>query len=242
MTTPDQTPDNHQDNRPAPRTIAIVGGSGKLGSGLGLRLARAGHRVVLGSRSADRGRAEAERLRSEHGAGLAVEGSDNAEACRSGDVVLLAVPHEGHDSLVAELAPHLAGKTVVTCGNPLGFDERGPFGIEVPAGSIAESTAAALPRSTVVGAFHHVSAVSLRRVTHDLSHESVLVCGDDDDANATVAELASDVTGGPAVVAGPLRLARQLEPFTAVLISVNKRYRARSGLSLTGLAPAPVLT
>lgn len=240
MTTPDQTVDNPQDDRPAPRTVAIVGGSGKLGSGLGLRLARAGYRVVLGSRSTERGRAEAERIRSEHGATLAVEGSDNAEACKSGDVVLLAVPHEGHEALVAELAPHLAGKTVVTCGNPLGFDERGPFGIDVPAGSIAESTAAALPRSTVVGAFHHLSAVSLRRPGHDLSGESVLVCGDDEEANATVAELASEVTGGPAVVAGPLRLARQLEPFTAVLISVNKRYRARSGLFLTGLAPAPV--
>jgi NADPH-dependent F420 reductase len=191
--------------------------------------------VVLGPRSAVRGATEADRLRSEHGQSLAIEGTDNASACDAARTVLLAIPHEGHDDLVAELAPHLAGKTVVTCGNPLGFDERGPFGVEVPAGSIAESTAAALPDATVVGAFHHLSAVSLRRPGHDLSGESVLVCGDDEEANAAVAELASDVTGGPAVVAGPLRLARQLEPFTAVLISVNRRYRARSGLSLTGL-------
>ncbi|GGM63256.1 NAD(P)-binding domain-containing protein [Dactylosporangium sucinum] len=99
----------------------------------------------------------------------------------------------------------------------------------------AEITGAA----TVVGAFHHLSAPLLLDPEADLSHEDVLVCGDDHAAKELVMGLAVDVTGGRAVDAGRLRLARQLEPLTAVLISVNKRYKTRSGVAITGLTQAP---
>jgi NADPH-dependent F420 reductase len=124
--------------------------------------------------------------------------------------------------------------------NPLGFDKGGPYGLPVAAGSAAEEAAGLVPTATVVGAFHHLAAPLLLDPEADLSHEDVLVCGDDADAKARVMALAADVTSGRAVDAGRLRLAAQLEPLTAVLISVNKRYKTRSGVALTGLAPAAV--
>src|SRR5690606_5804039 len=127
------------------------------------------------------------------------------------------------------------GKVVVSCANPLGFDRAGPYGLAVPEGSVAEQAAALLPESRVVGAFHHLSAVNLLGDADLLSHEDVLVCGDDPEAKQLVMELAATITGRPGIDAGGLRLACQLEPFTAVLISINKRYRVHSGLAVSGL-------
>ena len=92
-----------------------------------------------------------------------------------------------------------------------------------------------LPESTVVGAFHHLSAVTL--ITDELLTEDVLVCGDDADAKSVVIELARAVTQRPGIDAGKLRLARQLEPLTAVLISINRAYKVHSGIRITGLTP-----
>jgi NADPH-dependent F420 reductase len=133
------------------------------------------------------------------------------------------------------LAEPLAGKIVISCVNPLGFDRRGPFALEVPGGSAAETAAALVPEARVVGAFHHVSAPSLWGSDDFLDHEDVLVCGDDDEAKAVAMVLARAVTSREGVDAGRLRIARQLEPWTAVLISINKRYKTRSGTSISGL-------
>lgn len=216
-------------------TIALIGGTGPQGRGLGYRFARAGHRVVLGSRAAERAAASAEELASRLPAGAWLRGAGNTEAAADADLVVLAVPFRGHRELVGGLRPHLAGKVVVSCANPLGFDRAGPYGLAVPEGSVAEQAAALLPESRVVGAFHHLSAVNLLGDADLLSHEDVLVCGDDPEAKQLVMELAATITGRPGIDAGGLRLARQLEPFTAVLISINKRYRARSGLAVSGL-------
>ena len=214
--------------------IAVVGGTGPQGRGLAYRWARHGHRVVLGSRSAERAVAVAAEI-TERVPGAAVSGATNAEAVQGVDVVVLAVPYDGHDDLVADLAPHLAGTIVVSCVNPLGFDKQGPFGLDVPGGSAAETAAALLPDSRVVGAFHHVSAPSLWGPAEYLDHEDVLVCGDDPAAKEVAMALARAVTSRAGVDAGRLRIARQLEPWTAVLISINKRYKTRSGTSISGL-------
>ncbi|HEY0700364.1 MAG TPA: NADPH-dependent F420 reductase [Micromonospora sp.] len=220
-----------------PTRIAVVGGTGPQGRGLGFRLARAGHDVVLGSRDADRATAAAEQL-SALADGARITGTANLAAAESADLVLLAVPYDGHAELVTGLAAALAGKLVVSCVTPLGFDRFGPFGRDVPDGSAAEEAARIVGSATVVGAFHHLAAPLLLDLAADLSHEDVLVCGDDTAAKERVMALAADVTGGRAVDAGRLRLARQLEPLTAVLLSVNKKYKTRSGLAVTGLAPA----
>ena len=217
--------------------IAVIGGTGPQGKGLAYRFARHGHTVVLGSRSAERAEAAAAEIRERVPSGE-VSGAGNVDAAAAAEVVLLAVPYDGHDELVDDLAPVLEGRTVISCVNPLGFDKQGPYGLDVQGGSAAESAARIVPEATVVGAFHHVSAVTLWGDAEYLDHEDVLVCGDDKDAKQVAIELARTVTGRDGVDAGRLRLARQLEPLTAVLISINKRYKTRSGIAISGIPSA----
>jgi NADPH-dependent F420 reductase len=214
--------------------IAVIGGTGPQGRGLAYRWARHGHRVVLGSRSAERAEETAAEVTARL-SGATVSGASNEDAAAGADVVVLAVPYDGHDELVTALADRLADKVVISCVNPLGFDQQGPFGLDVPGGSAAETAAALVPSARVVGAFHHVSAPLLWGEAEYLDHEDVLVCGDDQDAKAVAVELARAVTSRDGVDAGRLRIARQLEPWTAVLISINKRYKTRSGTSISGL-------
>lgn len=218
--------------------IAVIGGTGPQGKGLGYRFARHGHTVVLGSRSAEKALPVAaevsERLAGVEGAGV-VTGAANAEACAGADVVLLAVPYDGHDDLVGTL--RLAGKTVISCVNPLGFDKRGAFGLVIDggAGSAAESAQRLAPESEVVGAFHHVSAVTLWGEADYLQDDDIMVVGDSVEAKAVAIELARCVTSRDGIDAGKLRLARQLEPLTAVLISINRKYKTHSGVRISGL-------
>ncbi|MET7903339.1 NADPH-dependent F420 reductase [Streptomyces sp. NPDC005355] len=216
-------------------SIGVIGGTGPQGKGLAYRFARAGHRVFLGSRSPERAQEAAQELGARLRVDRAVTGTSNATAAEVNDVVVLAVPWNGHAELVEGLRDELAGKIVISCVNPLGFDKRGPYGLPVSQGSAAEQAAALLPGSRVVGAFHHVSAVSLLGDAEYLKDEDVLVCGDDAAAKGVVQELVRTVTGRTGVDAGALRLARQLEPLTAVLISINKKYKTHSGLAVTGL-------
>jgi NADPH-dependent F420 reductase len=220
------------------RRIAVIGGTGPQGKGLGYRFARHGHDVVFGSRSAGKGAAAADevnaRLRDE-GVDVVTTGASNEDACAGADVVVLAVPYDGHDELVASLP--LDGTVVISCVNPLAFDKRGAHGrvIDGGEGSAAESAQRLAPGATVVGAFHHVSAVTLWGDAEYLDGEDVLVCGDDVEAKQVAMELARSVTGRDGVDSGKLRLARQLEPLTAVLISINRRYKVHSGIRISGL-------
>lgn len=217
-------------------TISVLGGTGALGRALALRLARAGSPVVIGSRDAERARATADELRTLLGVAgreARIDGASNDEAAAAGEIVLLATPWDESGESITALADALAGRLVVSCINPLGFDAQGPHGLVVADGSAAEQVARLLPASTVAAAFHHLSAPSLANLDKDLSGEDVLVCGDDAAARARVVALAEAVTGRPGVDVGALRQARVLEPFTAVLIAVNKRYKTRAGVLLT---------
>lgn len=218
------------------KNIAVVGGTGPQGKGLARRFAEAGWPVVVGSRSADRAIEAADQVRSRAGAGAHVSGADNAAAVRAAEIVLIAVPYDGHRELVSNLAPDLAGRLVISCVNPLGFDKGGAFGLDVEEGSAAQQLQELVPDARVVGAFHHLSAVSLWEHDGLLDHEDVLVCGDDRDAKDEVSRLAAAITGRPGIDGGALRLARQLEPLTAVLININRRYKTRSGVAVTGIA------
>ena len=216
-------------------TIAVIGGTGPQGRGLGYRFARGGYDVVLGSRSEERAVEAATGLTERITGPGSLLGAVNAKAAETAELVVLAVPFEGHQELVSDLAPALARKVVVSCVNPLGFDRRGPYGLDLKGSSAAEHAQELVPDASVVGAFHHLSAVSLLGEASALDHEDVLVCGDDEEAKRQVIELAATITGRAGIDAGALRLARQLEPLTAVLISINKRYKVRSGIALAGL-------
>lgn len=205
--------------------VGVLGGTGKQGRGLAHRLRLAGQRVLLGSRVPERAAAAASEV--------GVEGAANADVAAGADLVIVAVPYDGHAELLAELRAPLAGKLVVDCVIPLGFDKQGAFALAVPEGSATEQAAALLPDSRVVGAFHHVSAVVLLDASLPTVECDVLVVGDDRQATDTVQALAGRIPGMRGVYGGRLRNARQVEALTANLISANRRYRAHAGLRLT---------
>jgi NADPH-dependent F420 reductase len=216
-------------------TVGILGGTGDQGRGLAYRFGRAGLRVVIGSRSAERGAATAAELAELSGITGSITGSSNVVAAREADIVIVAVPWEGHAETVASLRDPLAGKLVVDCVNPLGFDGQGPYPLRVPEGSAAEQTQSLLPSSVVCAAFHHVSAALLTDPTVERVDLDVLVLGDDRNAVARVIALAGTVEGMRGVYAGRLRNAGQIEAFTANLIAINRRYKVHSGLRITDL-------
>jgi NADPH-dependent F420 reductase len=215
----------------AGRTVSVLGGTGPQGRGLARRFAAAGLTVVIGSRSAERAADTAAELASAT-AGK-VTGADNAGAAEAGDIVVVAVPWDGHGELLAALAPQLAAKVVVDCVNPLGFDKQGAYALAVEEGSAAQQAAALLPDSTVVGAFHNVSAVLLDDPDVDKVDTDVLVLGDVREATDLVQALADTIPGVRGIFGGRLRNAHQVEAFTANLISINRRYKAHSGLRVT---------
>ena len=213
----------------ASMSIGILGGTGDEGRGLAHRFALAGNPVIIGSRSAERGAAAAQGL----GGQLGIRGMANADAAESADVVIVAVPWDGHAALLASLAAPLAGKIVIDCVNPMGFDERGAYPLPVAEGSAAQRAAALLPDSVVVGAFHHVSAVLLLDPAADTVDQDVLVLGDNRQATDLVQALAARIPGVRGVYAGRLRNCGQVEALTANLVSINRRYKAHAGLRVT---------
>ena len=195
--------------------IGILGGSGDFGQGLAERLRRLGEEVVIGSRTP----------RDDFVA--------NAEAARSAELVFLSVPPEGVEATARDLADALAGRIVVSVASPVVFRD-GKAGADPGDLSLAELAARAAPEARVVAGFHTVSAKLLADPAKPL-HEDVLVCGDDAEAKGVVGALAERLVEGRAVDAGRLEVARWLEPLTAVLLNVNRSYKANSGIRVTGL-------
>ncbi|WP_030807883.1 NADPH-dependent F420 reductase [Streptomyces sp. NRRL F-2799] len=208
-------------------TVGVIGGTGPQGKGLAYRLAKAGQKVIVGSRSAERAHAAAEEL------GHGVEGADNAETARRSDVVIVAVPWDGHADTLKSLREDLAGKLVVDCVNPLGFDKQGAYALTVEEGSAAQQAEALLPDSRVTAAFHHLSAVLLEDPEIDEIDTDVMVLGDKRADTDIVQALAGRIPGMRGVFAGRLRNAHQVEGLVANLISTNRRYKAHAGLRVT---------
>jgi 8-hydroxy-5-deazaflavin:NADPH oxidoreductase len=212
-------------------TVAVLGGTGPQGRGLVRRWAAAGIPVVVGSRAAERAAETAEDLA--RATGGDVRGLANDAAAAAADVVLLAVPYQGHADLVRSMAEALAGKIVVDCVNPLGFDKQGPFALQVAEGSAAQEAAALLTDSVVVAVFHYVSAALLDDSSVDSVDCDVLVLGDDREATDLVRALADAIPGMRGVYGGRLRNAGQVEALTANLIAINRRYKAHAGVRIT---------
>jgi NADPH-dependent F420 reductase len=213
-------------------TVGVLGGTGPQGKGLALRWALGGIRVVIGSRNAERAEAAAAELNEQSGTDL-VTGQDNAGCAATADVVLVAVPWEGHGELLDALRDQLVGKIVIDCVNPLGFDKQGPFALPVEEGSAAQQAEKLLPESRVTAAFHHVSAVHLADLSIAEMETDVLVLGEDRDATDLVRALADAVPGMRGIYGGRLRNAHQVEALTANLIAINRRYKAHAGVRVT---------
>jgi 8-hydroxy-5-deazaflavin:NADPH oxidoreductase len=223
-----------------PEPIPIIGGTGALGWGLALRLARAGRPVAIGSRSAERaGHAVARLLAAVPDA--EAEGLVNADAARRGPIVFLTVPFraqsENLNNLRAALEP---GQILVDCTVPTAAAVGGKAtrSLAVWQGSAAQQAQEMVPDGvTVIAALHTVSAPVLGDPAAELD-EDVLICGDRRADKARVAQLVELVPGLRAVNAGTLEMARIVEQLTPLLISINTRYNAHAGIRITGLGEA----
>lgn len=202
--------------------VAVVGGTGSFGRAVAKRLAGAGIEVVIGSRDAARAR--------EAAAEVGGEGTANEDAVRSVDLVVLAVKSDAAVDTARELRGAIGSTPVLSPCAELSF---GPGGVKPTpeATSIAERIAAELDAPVAAG-LHSLAASNLAEAPAD---EDALVCGDDAAAKELALELAGRLVSGNAVDCGPLASARALEGMTAVIVNVNKRYKAHAGLRVTGL-------
>jgi NADPH-dependent F420 reductase len=219
-------------------TVAIVGGTGDEGFGLALRLARAGEPVIIGSRSEDRGAEAAGRVRATLGPEVDVEGTENAKSIAGADVVFVTVPYAGQADIYRSLKEHWReGSIVCDATTPLATAVGGrPTQVIRPwHGSAAEQARALLPEAVrLVAGLHTVGAEALAELDHPVVGD-VLLCGRDAEAKAAVGALIDRIPDLRWVDCGPLPMARILEPLTALLISVNRRYGIKdSGIRMVG--------
>jgi NADPH-dependent F420 reductase len=215
--------------------IGIVGGTGKLGSGLAVRLARAGHTVLVGSRDAAKARAHVAELAAAGSTGI--EAGDNAWAAREADVVVLTVPYEAHAATLESIKEATAGKVLVDTTVPLKPPKVSR--VQLPAGQAAalETQAIVGPGTPVAAALHHVSAAHLGDADHPIDCD-VLVVADDARAKSTAIEMIASI-GLRALDAGPLVNAIALESLTPVLIHLNRTYKSPgAGVILSNLPAA----
>lgn len=215
------------------RVIAIIGGTGPEGRGLALRLAAAGAMVIIGSRSAERGRAAAEQVRA--ALPLAdVRGADNRSAAREGEILIVTVPYEGQKPTLEALREEARGKVVITTVVPLAVTKSGVAILDVDEGSAAEQAQALLPEAKVAAAFQTVSAAQLAALERPVEAD-VVVCSDDATARDTAMALAGAIPGVCALDGGPLRNARFLEQMTALLLVLGRRYKAHPSVRFTDI-------
>jgi 8-hydroxy-5-deazaflavin:NADPH oxidoreductase len=215
--------------------IAVLGGTGELGSALAKRWAAAGYPIVLGSRSKQKAQAAAQKMNANH-ASAAVTGDDNRAAAAAANIVVIAVPYANHEAIINEIKPAVVGKIVVDAVVPLVPPKVSVVKLP-PDGSAALSAQRLLAGAArVQSAFHNVSASKLQ--SGGSVDCDVLVFGDDQEARAIVIELAN-AAGARGVDGGPLANSAAAEALTSVLIGINRRYKVDgAGIRITGLPTA----
>jgi NADPH-dependent F420 reductase len=212
--------------------LAVIGGTGALGSGLAKRWAAAGYAIVIGSRDAAKAAEAAKALAAAPGA-PAPRGASNADAARAGEIVILTIPWANHAQILDEVAPHVSGKIVVDATVPLVPPKVAR--VQLPAEtSAALATQKQLGEAArVVAAFHNVAAHKLQR--DEPIDCDVLVFGDDPKDRAAVVALA-EAARLTSVHAGPLANAVAAEALTSVLIGINRNYKVDgAGIRITGI-------
>jgi NADPH-dependent F420 reductase len=202
--------------------LAVVGGTGDFGLALARQLVDAGHDVVVGSRDAERA--------AEKGAEVGARGAANDDAVQGVELVVLAVKADAALDTARSLADAIGGTPVLSVASTLRFTKAGVFPGDDDR-SLAERTLELL-RAPVIAGLHSLAAASL---AHGKADGDALVCGDDSDAKELVLAVAAGIVTGRALDAGPLASARALEGMTAVIVNLNKRYRAHAGIRVSGL-------
>ena len=213
--------------------IGFIGGTGPEGRGLALRFAMAGEEVVIGSRSRERAQEAVEDVL-RRAPDLAVTGAENADAAQSADTVFVAVPYSAHRDTVSGLGDLLKGKIVVDVVVPLAFEKGRVRALTVEEGSVAEQAQQLLPDARVVGAFHSISAQELL-VPDAVVDCDVVVCADDAEARDRVMALAELIKGVRALDGGGLATSRYVEALTALLLNMNRIYKAHSAIKIVGI-------
>jgi NADPH-dependent F420 reductase len=203
--------------------VAVVGGTGSFGKALARRLAEAGYVVVIGSRDVERARSVA--------AELGVEGATNADAAHEAELVILATKAEATLATAAELREAIGSTTVLSVASELEFTPNGV--VPAPGETSIAARLQGLLDGPVVAGLHSLAARNLGG--DEAPEEDALVCGDDREAKAVVLELAERITAGRAIDCGPLGSARALEGLTAVIVNVNRRYKAHAGIRISGI-------
>ncbi|MDQ6928471.1 MAG: NADPH-dependent F420 reductase [Actinomycetota bacterium] len=214
--------------------VGLVGGTGPAGRALATRLASVGVEVVIGSRSAERAKTTCDEIQArwpDHH--LALEPGENIDAARA-ELVVVATPWDAAAATAASVAAELDGKVLISIANAL---ERGKDGFQpvIPRlGSVAAEVQEAVPAARVAAAFQHLPARTLADIGTPIDGD-VLICSDHDDAVEVTAELVRTIPGLRPLHAGPLASAAPVEAFTAVLLGVNHRYKARAVVKLNGI-------
>lgn len=213
--------------------IGFIGGTGPEGKGLALRLAIAGQSVIIGSRSSERALEAVAELKLKAPT-ISILGDANAEVARRADLIFITVPFDGHRVTLEALSEHLADKIVVDVVSNLAFVNGRAAAVAVPEGSAAEQAQEILPRSSVVSGFHNISAVDLLNPSKNVAGD-VVICGDNIDAKKEVMELAKLIPDLRAINGGGLAYSRYVEEFTALLLNINRIYKAHAGIRIVGI-------
>lgn len=214
--------------------LAFVGGTGPEGLGLAMRFAHAGHEVVIGSRSTERGEEGAAKVKEKVPAAVATGGT-NADAVADADVVFLTFPYSGQEATLAALGSALDGKIVCNVAAPLEFEKGiGAVAIQVPGNSALQEAIQQLPNARVVSAFQNMSAEELQEIEHPIEAD-VLVCGRDVEAKEVVIGLAGQIAGVRGIDAGGPSQSRYVEMLTSLLINLNRKHKTQSSIRIVGL-------
>ena len=217
----------------------MIGGTGDQGFGLVLRLAKAGEKIVIGSRSQPKAEEAAKKAREILGEGAFVTGLDNPKAAEAADVIIMSVPFAAHIDMIKSIQQSIKSNTifidvVVPLSTAIGGNPT--TALSVWEGSTAQQAARILPANTkVASAFHNVVAESLQDLSNEVDCD-VIVCGDSQETRKSVMDLANEIPGVRAIDGGRLENSRTVEQLTALLIGINIRYKVKhSGIRITGI-------
>ena len=217
--------------------IGLIGGTGPEGLGLAMRLALAGEAVRIGSRKPERAADAAATITeavTAAGGSADAGGAVNADVVADCGIVIIVVPFDGHEATLRDLREPIGSKVVIDAAVPLVFNDGVPGVAVVGQGSATEQAQALLPDARVIGAFHNLSAKKLQDLSKPMEGD-VFVTGNDEEAKQQVVQLIESMSNLRPIDAGPLAMSRFVEDLTALILGINRRYKAQAAVQMVGI-------